>query len=700
MTQTLTQNAEQKEAIQHLEGPCLVIAGAGSGKTFVVTKRICNLIHEGVLPRQILALTFTNKAAGEMKKRVLNESSEFVLTLTFHSLGARLLREFIDCIGYSKDFTIYDQSDSLKLISSCMQELGLKADKGSQKKSKSWISKCKNDFLLPQEAKEKGLVDIELGFEIYSLYQKRLKEFQALDFDDLLFMTLKVLQNDEISKTVQERWPFVLIDEYQDTNHSQYLIIQKLVGERQNLFAVGDPDQSIYSWRGACVSNILDFDKDFKGAKVITLKKNYRSTNAILKAANRLIANNTERHDKELYSDLEEGNPVEVQHYYRESQEKDLVLRQIEHFNTHSNTPFKEMAILYRTNAQSRSFEDALLFEDIPYAVVGALSFYQRREIKDLLSLLVLFVSRHDFVSFSRVVNLPKRGIGAKSLQKLYDVCKNEGVSIIDLCKEIYESKRKGVIPAKATAGVKEFMMAFKNCTEDYNYSKSLPDLLDSCLKHFRYMQVLDEEKESKEDRLENIDELRSKLHEFSAKHKGASLKLFLQEVSLFSSSHDDESDDRVTLMTLHHAKGLEFDLCFMVGLEEDVFPHINCKDDPRQLEEERRLCYVGMTRAKKQLFMTSVRSRFVFGSYKNMQKSRFLEEIESDEPLLNEPEMNESCQDTNTRSNSVRHPLFGVGKIIKTYETTHGTTYDIIFSSDGVKRTLAAKYAKLIFLA
>jgi DNA helicase-2/ATP-dependent DNA helicase PcrA len=608
-------NKEQEIAVQHVEGPLLVLAGAGSGKTRVVTFRIAHLIDLGVDPSKILAVTFTNKAADEMKTRIRTLKNAHVLACTFHSLGARILRE-----SYSRDFTIYDQEDSEKLLRGCLEQMNL--DKGLLKQIKVQISSAKNDLLGPEEFKIDRLTQ-----EVYETYQKKLKECNALDFDDLLYMTVKWLRENETARNeYQDRWLFVLIDEYQDTNLAQYTLAKILVEKHQNIFAVGDPDQSIYSWRGARYQNILNFESDFPGAKVITLDQNYRSTNTILRAANALIEQNSERYDKKLWSELGDGAKIGLMVAQNERQEAEFVAGAIERHAT----PYDETAIFYRTNAQSRPFEDVLLRAQIPYTIIGGLSFYDRREVKDLLAYLRVVQSNADLISFLRTINLPRRGLGATVVEKIASAASLNNMSIFTFCEEFLANPSlcpDVKLGPKQRAGLQEYVRMIHHLRARKN-SMKIHELLSEALSESRYLKYIQEDPETFQDRKENIDELLGKAAEWEEEQETPTLTQFLEELSLRSRVQQDSNLPSVKLMTLHNSKGLEFTLVFLVGLEEDLFPHINAKDDPKALEEERRLCYVGMTRAKRTLYLCSTIYRFMWGTPRLMRPSRFLKEI------------------------------------------------------------------------
>lgn len=619
-------NAQQILAVEHVKGPLLVLAGAGSGKTRVVTFRIAHLIDLGVPPSQILAVTFTNKAAEEMKNRIRTLKNAQVLASTFHSLGARILRESIAALGYQADFSIYDEEDSEKLLKNCLEQLQLNGEKGLLKKIRLQISSAKNDLLSSEEIKNDSTLS-----EAYSLYQRKLKECNALDFDDLLYLPVKLLREQEaIRQIYQNRWTFVLIDEYQDTNLAQYTLTKILVEKHHNLFAVGDPDQSIYSWRGARYENILNFESDFPGAKVVTLDQNYRSTNTILQGANALIQKNSERYDKKLWSDLGEGSKIKIYVGQNEKQEALFVANQIVKHASNDLVAFDEVAIFYRTNAQSRPFEDVLLSRRIPYTIVGGISFYDRREVKDILAFLRMAVSNTDLISFLRTISIPRRGIGATLLEKLTLAAERRGVPIFTFCEELlahphFEPEIK--LGSKQKEGLKNYIQLIHFLRNRKN-SMKIYELISEAISEVGYLLYIQEDPETLQDRKENLDELIAKAAEWEEEHEEPSLPKFLEELALRSHVAQNTDLPSIKLMTLHNSKGMEFNLVFLVGMEEDLFPHINTKDDPKAIEEERRLCYVGMTRAKRYLYLCSTIYRYMWGTARLMRPSRFLKEI------------------------------------------------------------------------
>jgi DNA helicase II / ATP-dependent DNA helicase PcrA len=679
-------NPQQKEAVEHMEGPLLVLAGAGSGKTRVVTHRIIRLLELGVPASEILAVTFTNKAAAEMRERIRNLSHATILASTFHSLCARILRESIPALGYTRDFTIYDEDDSEKLIKECVSSLGRKEEKAVLKALRAAISQAKNNLVNPSDDFER---------EVFHLYQQRLKMYNALDFDDLLALTVRLFKEfPEILKTYQHKWSFILIDEYQDTNAAQYALIKFLSSLHHNIFAVGDPDQSIYSWRGADIHNILNFEHDFPGAKVVALEENYRSNNTILKAANALISHNRGRKEKNLWSQRGEGEKVGLYICDNERMEADFVIDKIEAHHRQGK-PLNECAIFYRTNFQSRVFEDALLSARIPYVIVGGLSFYQRREIKDILSYLRMVAGGSDFLSFARTINLPKRGIGEATLEKIKALSHERGCDILTLCNALLSPGETFKLSPKQQSGLQEYLSLIDSLKEMAAQSLPLHEILSQAIERSRYLQYLREDPESYEERRGNLDELISKAMEW----EGGSLSLFLEELSLKSSADESTlAQDAVKLMTFHSGKGLEFTTVFLVGMEEDLFPHANARDSEAALEEERRLCYVGMTRAKENLYLSASRYRFLWGSPRMMRPSRFLKEIPSVH-LRSYHHREEDCEEEEYSfhpGDTVIHKDFGAGVVRKTYQTSLGTTYDVFFPLANTTRTLIAKYAKL----
>jgi DNA helicase-2/ATP-dependent DNA helicase PcrA len=717
-------NQPQREAAATLEGPVLVLAGAGSGKTRVVTSRIAHLIESGISPSSILGVTFTNKAAQEMKQRVCQITQHQVLICTFHSLGARILRESISVLEYQRDFTIYDEEDVEKLVKACLVELNLKDKKMDAKPFRNLISRAKNALRNPDEIRVDELeTEIEKAFpSVYSLYQRKLSQYNAVDFDDLLFLTVRLLkEHSPVLAYYQRRWPFVLIDEYQDTNAAQYEMTRLLVGHTRNLFVVGDPDQSIYSWRGANIQNILNFERDYPGAKVFRLEQNYRSRTNILQASNQLISYNTNRYEKKLWSQLGPGEKIKLYVGQDERAEADFVASQVRYHREHNQIPFRDMVIFYRTNAQSRPFEDYLLQKKIPYTIIGGISFYQRREIKDVLAFMRMVQSGADFISFARTINLPKRGLGEATLEKMRVCAEEEGMIILKYCEELVQGSplqhacRLNIKQKEALKNYIEIIQELKQI----NDSGNLKDLVLGAIEKTKYLDYLKEDKETYEDRKSNLDELISKAVEWELSAFEPSLENFLEELSLKSNLDElQDIEDRLNLMTIHNGKGLEFTATFLVGLEEDLFPHVNSKNSQEEIEEERRLCYVGMTRAKEYLYISYCYTRYLWGNLRSQRPSRFLKEIPSEyiekyrsqskfagsspsdfspktTPAQSQKEIPDS-KEVFSPGDTIFHKEFGIGLIREANEGSLGLTYKIFFSKDQTLKTLVAKYASL----
>lgn len=719
-------NPQQREAATILEGPVLVLAGAGSGKTKVVTCRIVHLIESGVPASGILGLTFTNKAAEEMRERINKICRQQVLICTFHSLGVRVLRESISALGYHNDFIIYDEDDAEKLIKSCLIELDIKDKKIEPKVFKNLISKAKNALHKPEDVFSfsfEAKPEVENAFpSMYALYQKKLREYNAVDFDDLLLLTVQLWQEfPDLLKHYQNRWPFLLVDEYQDTNSTQYTMIQLLVEKSRNIFVVGDPDQSIYSWRGANVQNILNFERDFYGARVISLEQNYRSKMNILEAANSLISHNTGRYEKELWSELGPGEKIKLFMSEDDRGEADFVVNQAKDHHDNDQMPYKDMVIFFRTNAQSRIFEDYLVSYQIPYVIVGGISFYQRREIKDVLAFLRLVFSGADFISFARTINLPKRGFGETTIEKIRLGASEERMTILAYSESIVEGKPLQT-NLKLSAKQKESLGEYLNVLRQLRQltKNSIRDLVVGAIEQSGYLDYLKEDRATYEDRKENLDALITKALEWDETHPEGNLKDFLEELSLKSQLDEIEApQDRLNLMTIHNGKGLEFSVTFVVGLEEDLFPHINSKGKLDALEEERRLCYVGMTRAKEYLYLSSSQSRYLWGQARMQKPSRFLGEIDPQyiekfrRPRKGIPQLDYAfakpkpfrplpdhsggkIAEAFQSGDTVFHKEFGIGQIQEAYDGSLGLTYKIFFTNSDSVKTLVAKYAFL----
>ena len=670
-------NEAQNRAALHVSGPMLVLAGAGSGKTRVVTYRIAHLIEVGIPYHEIVAVTFTNKAAREMQERVHRLVDAAPITTTFHSLGLLILREFIEPLGYGKNFTVRDQHDSEALLKKAVEEGGLKYDANSLNELKQFIHDRKNKLIFfrpepasPQDQRWAALAD---------RYQAALKETNSVDFDDLLLLPNLLLENPSVLKALHERWRYFLIDEYQDTNHAQYNMVITLAGPHKNVFAVGDPDQSIYSWRGANIENILRFEEDFPGAEVVSLSVNYRSTAEILHRSNKLINNNPRRYEKQLTSHAGEGDPVMVKAFDKDREEASFIASETAKLlRTYPNEP---VAVLYRTNFQSRLIEDALLSLGIPYTIYGGISFYLRREIKDILAYLRFSLYPLDTISFERALSAPKRGIGSKTLEKLHALAKERRMNLHELLQNI----RSTDLSQTQMAKLEQFYAVIREVHIEYSERVPIYDTIHHVITSSGYLAFLKEDRETEGERSENIGELASKAFEWQSAHPDLGLESFLEEVALAGATDRTEKTS-VFLMTLHHAKGLEFPTCFISALEEDILPHAYGKESQEAVEEERRLLYVGMTRAMRRLYLLHSRFRFLWGQPRPMMKSRFLSEIF---PRDNIPASHFLAGER------VLHPTFGPGKVVSTFPTSSGDAVRVAFQ-DGIERTLITQYAKL----
>ena len=627
-------NDKQYEAVVKTQGPCLVIAGAGSGKTKVLTHKIAYLIeHEGAKPWDILAITFTNKAANEMKERITNligESAKDIWMGTFHSICVKILRRFIDRIGFDSSFIIFDTSDQKTLVKGCLRDLGIDDKMFTDRSVLSEISNAKNEMLEPDQYQIRANGDFrkEKIATVYELYQKRLKENNAIDFDDIINYTIKILlENPDIMEYYSNKFKYVLVDEYQDTNKSQFTLVTMLASKHGNITVVGDNDQGIYSFRGADISNILNFEKDFPGTKIIKLEQNYRCTGNILKAANAVIKNNEVKYKKELWTQNEEGNLPKVYQAKNEYDEGAYVVEQIEHLKREEYYKYSDFAILYRMNTQSRAIEDILRRENIPYKIIGGLKFYERKEIKDIIAYLRLIQNGNDNLSLKRIINEPKRGIGKTSLDKVEQLSIQTGISMYEIIKD---AEQYGL--NRVYLNSREFV----NCIEELKAKKEelpISELIKQTLKKSGYTKALENENTIEaENRIENLDEFLTVAIEFEEQEAENTLSAFLEGITLSSDIDNLEDDEEyVTLMTLHSAKGLEFPVVFLVGMEEGIFPGYKSISEPTELEEERRLCYVGITRAKEHLFLTCSKQRTIFGSTSYNPVSRFLGEIPED---------------------------------------------------------------------
>ncbi|MDA8228644.1 MAG: DNA helicase PcrA [Desulfitobacterium hafniense] len=636
-------NPVQREAVEHRNGPLLILAGAGSGKTRVLTYRIAHLIATGVEPWEILAITFTNKAAKEMKERIqtlVGSEGERLWVATFHSACVRILRREIENLsGYGKNFAIYDAGDQQSLIKSCLKECNLDEKKFSPRAVMSVISDAKNKLLSPDDfSRQSNDYFQEKVEKVYELYQKKLKANNALDFDDLIMLTVRLFkEHPPVLNYYQEKFKYILVDEYQDTNHAQYVLVNLLAKRYRNLCVVGDDDQSVYGWRGADVQNILDFERDYPEAKVLKLEQNYRSTKTILNAANFVVRNNESRKEKSLWTENAEGQPLVCYVADNEHDEARYIAERIQKLKDLEGRPNSDFAILYRTNAQSRVMEERLMREGISYRIFSGLRFYERMEIKDTLAYLRVIHNPADSVSFSRILNVPKRGLGESTLEKILEYADEQGMPVLDAVLEaeyIPDLQARAKKPLLAFAQVMSELRA-KSMTES-----SVTSLVEEILKRTGYMEmlVLDKSPEAQA-RLENLQEFLSVTAEYDEKAKTENLNEdgemrtglagFLEQVALVTDIDNfDQAEDAVILMTMHSSKGLEFPVVFVVGMEEGIFPSSRSMMEPAVLEEERRLCYVAITRAREKLYLSLAGQRMLYGKTQYNQPSRFMEEI------------------------------------------------------------------------
>jgi DNA helicase-2/ATP-dependent DNA helicase PcrA len=723
-------NPEQLKAVKHHEGPLLIMAGAGSGKTRVLTHRMAYLmIERDIAPWNILAITFTNKAAKEMRERLANLAGPLVedtWVSTFHSMCVRILRRDIDRMGISRNFTILDSTDQLSVVKQTLKEHNLDSKKFTPRGILGAISAAKNELKTAANfAKTAQGPFEEVVRDVYKDYEKKLIQNQSLDFDDLIMTTVHLFQRvPEVLEFYQKKFQYIHVDEYQDTNRAQYLLVHMLADRFKNLCVVGDSDQSIYGWRGADIHNILSFEEDYPNAQVIKLEQNYRSTKMILDAANHVIENNHDRKPKNLWTENADGNKIA---YYRAPTEREegyyVAGKMRELFN--DGYKYSELAVLYRTNAQSRVIEETLVKSNIPYRMVGSIKFYDRKEIKDILAYLRLIANPNDEISLARVINEPKRGIGASSMDKLADYAISGDLSLMQAIDDVEQTG----IAARTAGKMKAFAEMIMNWSKMQEFL-SVTELVDDVLDKSGYRDALKAERTIEaQSRLENLDELLSVTKEFESAHDDKSLINFLTELALDADIDDQEDQapqDAVTLMTLHSAKGLEFPIVFLVGMEEGIFPHMRSLDDPEEMEEERRLAYVGITRAKKQLFLTSAQVRMLYGNTITNPASRFIKEIPKD--LIEQEDSEEQMISGGFASKSasrspfskrsaapvsqsrpvlqkrahhneawgagdkVTHKKWGQGTIVATRGSGDSVELDIVFPSPvGLKRLLGA---------
>lgn len=710
-------NPAQVKAVTCGEGPLLVLAGAGSGKTRVLTCRVAHLIKElGVQPYRILAITFTNKAAREMKQRLeamVPEEARDIWILTFHAACLRILRRQEEFFGRDRNFVIYDAADQLTLVKDCIKELGLDEQKFPPRAVAGTISQAKNRL---EDAGEYNLQAYDFYTrtvaDVYQIYQDKLRKNNAVDFDDLIFLTVRLFQQyPQVLAYYQDRFSCILVDEYQDTNYAQCVLVNLLACAHRNLCVVGDPDQGIYGWRGADISNILSFERYYPEAEVIKLEQNYRSTGSILEAANHIIRNNANRKDKRLWTAAGPGSPLVKFFGGDERAEAEFVIGNILSLKSKENRPYSDFAVLYRTNAQSRPIEEALVRSGLPYTVVGGLKFYERKEIKDIMAYLRLIINQNDTLSLERVINVPKRGIGPSSVAKILAFAGEQNISPV---KALARSTEIPGLTAKVKAQG-PVLGAMLLRLADESAHETVTDLARAVMEQTGYRKELEDEYTVEaRTRLENLDEFLSVTSEFDENAEERGLRNFLENIALVTDLDQyEENTDQVSLMTLHSAKGLEFPVVFLVGMEETIFPHSRSIMDPKELEEERRLCYVGVTRARERLFLTHCWERTLYGARRKNKPSRFLEEIpphllsedqaarrnigglQTDWAMRRPESKVEKKREQFLLGDKVRHGKWGMGVIVGVQGEGENATYKVAFPDQGIKELLA-KFAPL----
>jgi DNA helicase II / ATP-dependent DNA helicase PcrA len=703
-------NPVQREAVLHTEGPVLIVAGAGSGKTRILTHRIAYLIREKeVAPGSILAITFTNKAAGEMAERVEalvgSRISQRMWILTFHSACARILRREHALVGLPSHFSIYDEADSERVVKMALEAAGLDAKRFHPKAVLALIGKAKDGLVTaPEYIEAAGNWYERQVAEVYLEYERRLAAAGAVDFDDLILRTVRLFRDyPEVLEHYQERFRYVLIDEYQDTNRAQYHLVNLLASKHRNICVVGDADQGIYSWRGATIQNLLDFEHDYPDAEEFILDQNYRSTRTILEVANALIDHNIQRKPKNLWTDADHGTPVTRYRAEDEHDEAWFVARELERLvSDEGEHAYGDVAVFYRTNAQSRVIEDVFMKAGIPYRVVGGVRFYERREIKDVLAYLRALLNPQDAVSMRRIINTPKRGIGDQTVAALEAFARDEGITLLETCRRVEEIV---VLSPRAVGAVRGFVNVMDRLRALMEEDARPSRLIEATFTETGYFAELDAERTVEaESRKENLQELVGVGSEFEARFPDSGLPEFLEQIALVTEQDEyDEAASTVTLMTLHNAKGLEFEVVFIAGMEDGVFPHFRSMTDADELEEERRLAYVGITRARKRLFLTHAWSRSLFGASSYNPPSRFLGEIPSE--LISEQEQGDGQGPLDqivagelpdvAAGDTVRHDRFGEGVVITVSGRGHDAEALIRFEDEGEKRLLLA-YAPL----
>ena len=725
-------NKEQQEAVKHTEGPLLIMAGAGSGKTRVLTHRIAYLLSEkDVAARNILAITFTNKAAREMKERVaklVGPESHYMWVSTFHSMCVRILRRDIDRIGYSRNFTILDSGDQLSVIKQILKNLNIDPKKFDPRAMLGQISAAKNELITPEKYSDDvgNFYDRQIS-QIYTAYQKMLHKNQSLDFDDLIMQTIHLFKRvPEVLEYYQRRFQYIHVDEYQDTNHAQYSLVKQLASRYQNLCVVGDSDQSIYRWRGADITNILSFEKDYPASKTVFLEQNYRSTKSILTAANKVIGNNSGRKPKNLWTENADGKNINYFQGATEQEEALFVTDKIQELTRNEDYSLGDVAILYRTNAQSRAIEDTLMKSNISYQMVGGTKFYERKEIKDMIAYLRLITNPDDDLSFERVVNVPKRGIGKTSIDRLRAHAMNHDISFFEAVKEVDFTG----VSKKAANALAEFGNLIKTLSQQQEFLTAT-DMVEAVLERTGYEQMLKNEQTiESQSRLENLEEFMTVTQDFEKTAEDKTLIAFLTDLALIADidrvdEEDPDSKEKITLMTLHAAKGLEFPVVFLIGMEENVFPHSRSMMDNDEMEEERRLAYVGITRAERELYLTHAKMRTLYGRTNMNPISRFINEIPEElidgieqartsmfgssfgkpkdrpAPIKRRAERMQKTTGAESESwgpgDKAKHKKWGVGTVVKVQGEGEATELDIAFPAPtGIKRVLA-KFAPIM---
>ncbi|MCZ0755945.1 DNA helicase PcrA [Anoxybacillus sp. J5B_2022] len=701
-------NREQQEAVRTTEGPLLIMAGAGSGKTRVLTHRIAYLMAEKhVAPWNILAITFTNKAAREMKERVqalVGGAAEDIWISTFHSMCVRILRRDVDRIGINRNFSILDTTDQLSVIKHILSEKNIDPKKFDPRAILGTISSAKNELLSPEQfAKKAGSYYEKIASDVYTEYQQRLLRNHSLDFDDLIMTTIHLFERvPEVLEYYQYKFQYIHIDEYQDTNKAQYRLVKMLAEKLQNICVVGDSDQSIYRWRGADIQNILSFENDYPNAKVILLEQNYRSTKRILQAANEVIENNYNRKPKKLWTENPEGQKIVYYDAMSETDEAQFVVGKIKEYVESGKRRYSDFAVLYRMNAQSRIVEEMLLKANIPYKIVGGLKFYDRKEIKDILAYLRLIANPNDDISFIRIINVPKRGIGASSLEKVSHYATANGLSLFQALGELEEIG----LSARIAAPLNEFRRQIEHWGQMQEFL-SVTELVEEVLEKSGYRDMLRAEKTLEaQSRLENIDEFLSVTKHFENVNEDKSLIAFLTDLALVSdidqlNAPEEKGSEAVVLMTLHSAKGLEFPVVFLIGMEEGIFPHSRSLDNEEEMEEERRLAYVGITRAEEELFLTSAQMRTLFGRTAMNPLSRFVVEIPDElveqvhkkawTPKVATARTATAIAKEWKVGDKVEHKKWGVGTIVSVRGEGDDLELDVAFQRPtGIKRLLA----------